>query len=118
MKTILQHLDSGTAEIVDVPAPNLRAGSPKVLIKNTHSLVSIGTERMLLEFGRGSLLSKARQQPDKIREVLDKAASDGIVETIGAVRSKLPAAQYPSCIGFPTTINPGNSEFTTGDRVV
>ena len=89
MKTILQHLDSGTTEVVDVPAPKLRTGSPKVLIKNTHSLVSIGTERMLLEFGRGRLLSKARQQPDKVREVLDKAVSDGVMETIGAVRSKL-----------------------------
>ena len=118
MKTILQHLDSGTTEIVDVPAPNLRAGSPKVLIKNSHSLVSIGTERMLLEFGRGSLLSKARQQPDKVREVLDKAATDGVMETIGAVRSKLGKPIQLGYCAAGTIINPGDSEFTTGDRVV
>jgi predicted dehydrogenase/threonine dehydrogenase-like Zn-dependent dehydrogenase len=118
MKTILQHLDSGTTEIVDVPAPTLQPGSPKVLIQNAHSLVSIGTERMLLEFGRGNLLAKARQQPDKVKEVIDKAASDGIVETIGAVRSKL---GKPIPLGYcaaGTVIDPGNSDFAAGDRVV
>ncbi len=118
MKTILQHLDSGTTEIIEVPAPTIKPGSPKVLIQNSHSLVSIGTERMLLEFGRGNLLSKARQQPDKVKEVIDKAASDGIVETIGAVRSKL---GKPIPLGYcaaGTVIDPGNSDFSAGDRVV
>ena len=118
MKTILQHLDSGKTEIVDVPAPSTNPDSPKVLIQNSHSLVSIGTERMLLEFGRGNLLSKARQQPDKVREVLDKAASDGIMETVGAVRSKLGKPIQLGYCAAGTVINPGNSEFSAGDRVV
>lgn len=118
MKTILQHLDSGTTEIVDVPAPSLKPGSVKVLVHNTHSLVSIGTERMLLEFGRGSLLSKARQQPDKVREVIDKAATDGILKTIDAVRSKLAKPIQLGYCAAGTVVDPGNSEFSAGDRVV
>jgi hypothetical protein len=58
-------------------------------VRATRSLVSLGTERMLVEFGRGSWLSKARQQPEKFRAVLAKVRSEGLFATVAAVRSKL-----------------------------
>ena len=87
MKQFLQSLRDGHTEVADIPAPGARAG--QLVIHTTRSLVSAGTERMLIAFGKGSLLAKARQQPDKVREVLAKARTDGIGATLDAVRSKL-----------------------------
>ena len=69
MKQILQDLNKGATSVVDVPAPAVRPGH--VLIRSTVSLISAGTERMLVEFGRSNMIDKARQQPDKVRMVLD-----------------------------------------------
>ena len=71
----------------EVPAPAVRKG--QVLIQTTRSLVSIGTERMLVEFGKANLLQKARQQPDRVKEVLAKIKTDGLKPTINAVFNKL-----------------------------
>jgi predicted dehydrogenase/threonine dehydrogenase-like Zn-dependent dehydrogenase len=87
MKQILHNLSNGTTELVEAPAPQGRDGH--VLIDTTASLISIGTERMLVDFGRASLVSKARQQPEKVRQVINKARADGLMITIEAVRSKL-----------------------------
>jgi len=76
MKQVLQHLRDGTMEVAEAPAPSL--GSGHLLIRTARSLVSPGTERMLLDFGKGSLIGKARQQPDKARMVLDKVRTDGL----------------------------------------
>jgi hypothetical protein len=70
-----------------VPAPGPRPG--RLLVRATCSLVSLGTERMLVEFGRGGWLSKVRQQPEKFRQVLAKARAEGIFATVAAVRGKL-----------------------------
>lgn len=75
MKQLLQNLKSGSTDIVDVPCPGPRLG--QVLIRTSCSLVSAGTERMLLEFGKAGWLDKARQQPEKVRQVLDKIRTDG-----------------------------------------
>ena len=85
MKQVLQNLRTGATEVAEVPAPRLGAGH--VLIRTTRSLVSPGTERMLMDFGKGSLIEKARQQPDKVRMVLDKVRTDGLLPTIEAVRN-------------------------------
>jgi len=73
--------------LVDAPAPGPRAGS--LLIQTTHSLVSAGTERMLVDFGKAGWLGKARQQPEKVRAVIGKIRSDGPLATLRAVRAKL-----------------------------
>ena len=70
MKQILQSLRSGKTTVVDVPCPKAVHG--QLLIKTTKTLVSLGTERMLVEFGKAGWIEKARQQPDKVRLVLDK----------------------------------------------
>ena len=70
MKQVLQNLKTGITEVTDVPCP--RAGRGQLLIRSSHTLVSAGTERMLVDFGKAGLIDKARQQPDKVRMVLDK----------------------------------------------
>ncbi len=70
MKQVLQNPKTGATEIADVPCPRTVAG--QILIRSRVSLVSTGTERMLVEFGKAGFLEKARQQPDKVRMVLDK----------------------------------------------
>jgi len=87
MKQILQNIKTGTTEIVEVPAPS--AGRGQVLIRSSRSLVSVGTERMLVDFGKAGYLEKARQQPDKIKQVLDKIRTDGLLPTVDAVLNKL-----------------------------
>ena len=87
MRQLIQHLGSGRTELLDVPAPGPHRG--RLLVRAQRSLVSLGTERMLVEFGRGGWLSKARQQPEKTRAVLAKIRSEGFFPTLAAVRSKL-----------------------------
>jgi len=87
LRQLIQYLGSGRTELLDVPAPGPRRG--RLLVRAQRSLVSLGTERMLVEFGRGGWLSKARQQPEKFRAVLAKVRSEGLFPTIAAVRSKL-----------------------------
>lgn len=86
-RVVLQDLSDGRTRLVDAPAPT--AASAHVVIATRASVVSAGTERMLIDFGRASLLGKVRSQPQRVGEVLDKARTDGIGSTVEAVRSKL-----------------------------
>ncbi|MCL0041517.1 hypothetical protein M1N12_00350 [Peptococcaceae bacterium] len=76
MKQILQNLKTGDTELIEVPCPQVKPGH--LLIRTKASVVSAGTERMLVEFGKANILDKARQQPDKVRQVLDKADAGGV----------------------------------------
>ena len=87
MKQIVQSLKDGKIDVIDVPAPSV--AKKNILVKTSLSLVSAGTERMLLEFGKSNYIEKARQQPDKVKEVVDKIKSDGVIPTIDSIRSKL-----------------------------
>ncbi|MBX3283866.1 MAG: bi-domain-containing oxidoreductase [Acidimicrobiales bacterium] len=86
-RVVLQDLSDGSTRLVAAPAPAV--GRSGVLIATQASLVSAGTERMLVDFGRASLLGKVRSQPQRVGEVIDKARTDGIGVTVDAVRSKL-----------------------------
>jgi predicted dehydrogenase/threonine dehydrogenase-like Zn-dependent dehydrogenase len=118
MKQVLQNLGTGEVRSEDVPAPGSAPGH--LLIETRRSLVSSGTERMLLEFGRMGWIDKARSQPEKVRQVLDKARTDGVKTTIDAVRSKLdqPLALGYSNVGTVRDVGLGVSGFAVGDRVV
>jgi predicted dehydrogenase/threonine dehydrogenase-like Zn-dependent dehydrogenase len=87
MKQVLQNLRDGDTVLETVPVPV--PGANEVLIRSACSLVSAGTEKMLVDFGKASLLDKARSQPDKVKMVFDKLRSDGIVTTVKAVQKKL-----------------------------
>lgn len=118
MKQILQNLGNGKTSVEDVPCP--QCGRGRVLIRASRSLVSAGTERMLVEFGRANLLEKARQQPDKVRMVLNKMRTDGLLPTIAAVRNKLdqPLALGYCHVGRVLEIGGKASGFRVGERVV
>jgi len=118
MKQILQSLKNGSTMVVDVPSPSVKANS--VLIATTTTLVSAGTERMLVEFGKAGWLDKARQQPDKVKMVLDKVKTDGLAPTLEAVFNKL---EQPLPLGYCNVgrvhaLGQGSSGFSQGDRVI
>ncbi len=117
MKQIIQDLKNGETILEEVPVPTPKSGS--VLIKTTKSLVSLGTERMLVEFGKANFISKARQQPDKVKMVLDKVKTDGLKPTMEAVFNKLnqPLPLGYCNVGEVTAIGKGVTEFKVGDRV-
>lgn len=118
MYQILQSLSSGETELVEVPVPAL--GRRSLVVETRASVISAGTERMLLEFGRGNLLDKARQQPDKVKQALDKARTDGIGPTLSAIRAKLdqPIALGYCQAGVVREVGREVSGFRPGDRVV
>lgn len=117
MKQICQNLKTGAIVMADIPTP--RFGRKQLLISTKQSLVSAGTERMLLDFGQASWVGKARQQPEKVRMVLDKMHADGLVATYEAVRSKLdqPLALGYCNVGTVTDVGRDVHEFSIGDRV-
>jgi predicted dehydrogenase/threonine dehydrogenase-like Zn-dependent dehydrogenase len=118
MKQVLQDLRHGETYVETVPVPLVRPGC--VLIRSAASLISAGTEKMLLNFGRAGFIDKARQQPDKVRMVLDKARTDGLVPTMRAVLAKLdrPIPLGYSNAGVVVEVGPGVTQFRVGDRVV
>ena len=118
MKQIIQNMGSGETSLVTAPAPQIKSGG--LLIHTTISLISAGTERMLVEFGQANFLQKARKQPDKVKMVLDKVKTDGLVITIDAVKSKLdqPLPLGYCNVGVIAEIGSGVSEFKQGDRVI
>ncbi len=118
MKQILQSLKTGATEVAEVPSP--AAGRGQLCIRTTTSLVSAGTERMLVEFGKANWLDKARQQPDKVRMVLEKVRADGLAATWDAVQSKLdqPLALGYCNVGRVAEVGLGVAGFSVGDRVV
>ena len=117
MFQLLQSLKNGRVELADVPAPAVAAGN--LLIRTNTSLISAGTERMLIDFGRANWLDKARQQPDKVRQVLNKIGTDGLLPTIEAVRNKLdqPLPLGYCNVGEVLAIGEGVTGFAIGDRV-
>jgi predicted dehydrogenase/threonine dehydrogenase-like Zn-dependent dehydrogenase len=118
MRQVLQSLSDGLTYVTDVPAPVAPRGG--LLIRTTRSLISAGTERMLMEFGRAGWVEKARQQPERVRAVLEKASTDGILVTLEAVRSKLdqPVALGYSNVGTVVAVGADVNGYAEGDRVV
>jgi len=117
MKQLLQNLGNGETRTSDVPTPQVSKG--QVLIQTHVSLISAGTERMLVGFGKANLIDKARQQPDKVREVLDKVKTDGLATTFAAVRAKLdqPIALGYCNVGRVAEVSWELSGFAVGDRI-
>ncbi len=118
MKQILQNMGSGETTLITAPSPQEKSGT--LLIHSTASLISAGTERMLVEFGQASFIQKARKQPDKVKMVLDKVKTDGLMTTIDAVKSKLdqPLPLGYCNVGVVSAIGAGVVGYIEGDRVI
>lgn len=118
MKQILQDMAKGGSSIVVAPAP--QATKNHLVISTTISLISAGTERMLVDFGNASLLQKARKQPEKVKMVLEKVQTDGLMTTLEAVQSKLaqPLPLGYSNVGVVNAVGKGVTGFKVDDRVV
>ncbi len=117
MKQLLQDMKTGKTQVVDVPVPQV--GEKAALVRTAASLVSAGTERMLVEFAKQGLLGKAQSRPDLVQQVLNKAKREGLLSTLDAAKNKL---DQPLTLGYSsagTIVETGSnlSGFRAGDRV-
>ena len=117
MKVLIQNLKSGSVDLLEAPTPTV--GANQILLQNSLSLVSIGTEKMLLKFGKANVLQKMAQQPEKVKEVINKLKTDGIVDTYSAVQSKLDSGIVLgySSVGTAVQVGSGVTGIKVGDRV-
>lgn len=117
MKQVVQSLKSGELEVLEVPAPGVRRGG--ILVETAASLVSAGTERMIVDFAGKNLLDKARSRPDLVRQTWDKAQRDGFLSTVDAVRNRLdqPMPLGYSCAGTVIDVGHDVDNFKAGQRV-
>ena len=116
MRQLLQNINNGECYLEEVPVPTIKPGS--VVIQSAKSLISPGTERMLLEFGKANYVQKALKQPDRVKQVLEKIKTDGLAETLDSVNAKL---NSPMALGYSNAgivIASGSSGYSVGDRVV
>ena len=118
MKQLLQHLRTGRMELAELPCPPVQPGM--LLIQTRKSVISAGTERMLVEFSRANLIQKARQQPEKVKQVLDKIKTDGLMPTLETVFRKLdePLPLGYCNAGVVLEVGPGVDDVLPGDRVI
>ncbi|NMC53996.1 MAG: zinc-binding alcohol dehydrogenase, partial [Chloroflexi bacterium] len=118
MKQLLQNMRDGQTAVVDVPVPQPRPGT--ALVRTQASLVSAGTERMVVEFAEKSLVGKAQSRPDLVKQVINKALREGILPTIESAFNRLdqPMTLGYSSAGIIVETGPGLQGFKPGDRVV
>lgn len=118
MLQVLQDLGKGVTYLEQSPVPQV--GARSLVISSAISLISAGTERMLVDFGRASLVQKALQQPEKVKMVLEKVQTDGLLTTVDAVHSKLgqPLPLGYCNVGVVSAVGGGVDGFKAGDRVV
>jgi predicted dehydrogenase/threonine dehydrogenase-like Zn-dependent dehydrogenase len=107
MKQVVQSVRHGTVRVVDVPRPVI--GATEVLVATTRTVLSLGTERAAHGLASASLVGKARSRPDLVRQVVRKAASDGVGPTMRAVRSRLDQDMPMGYSGAGTVVEVGET---------
>ena len=117
MKQLLQHIKNGQTVVEEIPVPTPLEG--QALVKVSASLVSAGTERMVVEFAEKSYLGKARSRPDLVKQTLDKAKREGVMPTVQAVFNRLdqPMALGYSSAGTIVALGKNMQGFKVGQRV-
>lgn len=117
MKQVLQNNKTGRMAVTDVPTPIVQKG--RVLVRASASLISAGTERMAVDEGKKSLIERARERPELVKQVIEKAKNEGFLKTFNAVRSKLGSstALGYSAAGIVVDVGDDVTEFSIGDRV-
>jgi len=117
MQQLTQKLNNGEMLIQEVPAPQL--GKGMLLIKNHYSLISAGTESSTVKAARKSLIGKAQERPQQVKQVIDTLMQQGPIQTYRAVTKKLEAYSplgY-SCAGEVIDVGEDVTGFSKGDRV-
>lgn len=117
MKQVLQNFRSGELKVDEVPESVVKSGG--ILVRTVSSLVSAGTEKMTVELAQKSLVGKAKERPDLVRQVIGKIRRDGFLSTFRAVQARLdaPLALGYSASGVVREVGSGAEEFRVGDRV-
>ena len=115
MKQIIQNIKNGETELIEVPTPHNKKGH--ILVQTKSTVLSVGTERMLLDFGKANLINKALQQPEKVKQVINKVKTDGVFPTLNAVKNKfdlpIPLGYCNAGVVLESTVD----GFSKGDRV-
>ncbi|MCH9644423.1 MAG: bi-domain-containing oxidoreductase [Gammaproteobacteria bacterium] len=117
MKQVIQSYKTGKVALLEVPVP--QCGAKQILVRNHFSLISMGTERSMIELGKKSLVGKAKARPDLVKRVIDKAKKEGVVKTFKEAMGRLdtPSALGYSCAGKVVETGVAAHEFAPGDRV-
>lgn len=118
MRQLLHSMKDGAARLMDVPVPDV--DSVSVLVETRASIISVGTERQVVEFNRASWIERALDQPDKVVRVLKKMRTEGVARTIGTVRSTIetPIPLGYCQAGIVRAVGSAVTAFAPGDRVV
>ena len=117
MKQLIQNYKTGELKLTEIPVPIVKSGG--VLVRNINSLVSVGTEKLMIDLAKKSLLGKAKARPDLVKQVISKVKTDGLMEAYKASMSRLdnPVPLGYSCAGKVTEVGNGVDEFRVGDKV-
>jgi predicted dehydrogenase/threonine dehydrogenase-like Zn-dependent dehydrogenase len=117
LKQIVNNFKTGKLRLVEVPSPACQDGG--IVIKNICSLVSIGTEKMMIDLAKKSLVNKAKERPDQVQQVIQKVKNEGLVSTYKKVMNALdePKPLGYSCSGIIVEIGNNGGNFQVGDRV-
>ena len=117
MKQIIQNYKTGKLQLVEVPIPIVKSGG--VLVRNINSLVSVGTEKLMIDLAKKGLLGKAKARPDLVKQVINKVKTDGLMEAYKASMSRLdnPVPLGYSCAGKVMEVGNEVDNFRVGDRV-
>ncbi|RLG29137.1 oxidoreductase, partial [Methanosarcinales archaeon] len=117
MKQIIQNYKTGEIKLEEVPVPLCKAGG--VLVKTVNSVISLGTERMIIDFARKNLIGKARERPDLFRQFVDSVKRQGFITTFKEAMNRLETSVPlgSSCSGIVLEVGEGVDDFQVGDRV-
>jgi predicted dehydrogenase/threonine dehydrogenase-like Zn-dependent dehydrogenase len=117
VKQVIQNYKTGELRVLEVPIPNVKSGG--VLVRNSNSLVSLGTEKMVIDLAKKSIIGKAKARPDLVKQVMSKIKTEGLAEAYRQAMNRLdsPVPLGYSCAGTVIEVGDQVDEFNVGDRV-